>query len=196
MRIQLLAVGIIAAACLRSGEEAHAQTSEITPADWDRVAGRYRPCAPASVPNDSAAYVTWTLARPRGARLSLPALLREVPSPERGARRWMAADSSRLELRMLSEPVGAMAVGGSVQFEREGECALPVAGYRALVTRIRVTDARTKRRSYAAAVDAFVRPGIAFSAWIESPVAATRDAVVGAFGTLAIPTARGKAPGA
>ena len=193
MRVLMLAVGITVAACLGNGKAAHAQTG-ITPGDWDRVAGRNSPCALASVPFDSASHVTWALARPHGAHLSLPTTLREVASPERGARRWMASDSTWLDLRVLSEPLGAFAAGGEgMQPEGEGECALAVAGHRALVTRIRLTDMRTKRVRYVAEVDAFVRRGIAVSALVESPDAGTRDAVVRALGTLALPAAKVKA---
>ena len=187
MRARLLSISITAAVCLWTGAEARAQAPRVTPEDWDAIAGRYPPCAFAAVTADSASATPWTLGRPRGARLWLPASFREVAAAERGTRRWVAPDSSRIEFRVLRAPLGAMAVGGPVQIEREGECALPVAGHRALVIRFRLTDTLTKRVRYVAAVDAFVRPGVAFSASVESPVTGTRDAATRALSTFVVP---------
>jgi hypothetical protein len=184
MRTLLFAMGLALAACRGSGDEARAETSGLTPEDWDRFAGRYPPCTLDSAPVDSTSLVTWSLPIPTGARLALPAAFRAVASPGRGARRWISPDSSRLELRVVPEPESAMATSGSLRVTPEGECALTVGGRRALVTRIRLTDTLTQRVGYAASVDAFVRPGVALSAWVESPVVGTRDAVLRAIGSL------------
>src|SRR5690349_8347962 len=138
-----LAVGLTVAACLGVGQEARAQSFQITPAVWDEIADRYEPCALGSASSDSAAYVTWSLTARRGARLSLPLpkALREVASKWPDERHWLAPDSSRVEVSVMAQPSGAMAAGGpGLEVESEGECALPVAGHRALVTRLRLTE--------------------------------------------------------
>lgn len=193
MRNLHLAVGLSLAACLGVGQEARAQSFQITPAEWDQIADRYEPCALGSPPADSAAYVTWSLNARRGARLSLslPAALREVASRWPDERHWMAPDSSRVEVTVMAQPSGAMAAGGEgVEVDVEGACALPVAGHRATVHRIRLTDTRTRHIRYAAAVDALVRPGIAISAMVESPNVGGRDAMIRAFGALKVEAAK------
>jgi len=103
----------------------------------------------------------------------------------------MAPDSSRVELSVRSQPSGALGAGGpGLKVESEGECALPVAGHRALVTRLRLTDTLTKHVRYVAAVDALVRPGIAISAMVESPNASGRDAMIRAFRALKVQEAK------
>ena len=104
----------------------------------------------------------------------------------------MAPDSSRVEVSVMAQPSGALAAGGEgMEVDVEGTCALPVAGHRATVHRIRLTDTRTKHVRYAAAVDALVRPGIAISAMVESPNVGGRDAMIRAFGALKVQEARG-----
>jgi hypothetical protein len=189
MRTLQLAVGLSLVACLGVGQEARAQSFQITPAEWDQIADRYEPCDLGSAPSDSAANVTWSLNARRGARLSLPlpAALREVASRWPDERHWVAPDSSRVEVSVMAQPSGAMAAGGAgVKVDVEGACALPVAGHRATVHRIRLTDTRTRHVRYAAAVDALVRPGIAMSAMVESPNVGGRDAMIRAFGALKV----------
>src|SRR6476646_3696207 len=134
MRTLLLAAGLSVAAGSGVGQEARAQSFQITPAEWDEIAGQHEPCALGSLPADSAAYFTWSLTARSGARLSLPlpAALREVASRWPDERHWSAPDSSRVEVSVMTEPSGAMAAGGKgVKVDVEGACALPVAGHRA-----------------------------------------------------------------
>jgi len=168
--------------------EERAESFQITPAEWDRIADRNAPCALGTASAGTAAYVTWTLSAPQGGRLSLPlpATLREVVSPVRGERHWMGRDSSRLEMQVASDPQGGLAAGGPARIEDEGACALPVAGHRALVHRLRLVDTLSKRVDYMAAATGFVRPGIAFSASVESRHTESRDAILRALGAMTV----------
>ena len=190
MRIRLLAFSVLLGFTVACRAARPGPTFGLTPADWDRFAGRQTPCPAGDTAAVRAPEVTWRLAEPAGALLRLPAAFREVAGGRPRLRRWAAPDSSRLELRATEEPESGLATSGPLRVEVEGRCALPVAGRRALVTRLRITDPVAGRVVYAAAADAFVRPGVALGAWVESPAAGTRDAVLRALGALELGPAR------
>ena len=168
--------------------EERAESFQITPEEWDQIADRNAACAFGAARADRGAYVTWILSAPHGTRLSLPlpATLREVPSPFPEERHWVGRDSSRLEVQIAPNPQDALAAGGPVRIEDEGACALPVAGHRALVNRLRLVDTLSKHVEYMAAASGFVRPGIAFSASVESRHAESRDAILRALGAMTV----------
>lgn len=166
----LLVLGCIVLGCRNTPDD---DDAPFSPEMWDQMSERMPLCldslplAPAKVERQ-----TWTLRKPNGA-LDLPATFREVATTTRGERTWVGADSSRVVLRVTSEPSGGLASSAPIVIE--SRCALPMAGHRALSALLRSENPTAGRTAYMADANVVLRDDMALNVWIETPDMRMRD---------------------
>ena len=171
-------------ACLAGGSDSTAapDLADATWTEWPLDSLR---------PNDTAS------AAVRAVRL--PARFQQVPARPRldgtPRLRWVAPDSTMLDLWESDLPTSEMGGSGVAQFAREGMCGLRMTNGKMLVTRYWVLFNGQSDTLYNAAATTVLSSGPALDASIRARSRAARDTLLGAIANVAMPATPGAPTG-